>query len=259
MINVNPRESLKHRLSEGEKVVGTWCVLPTGDAVEAICGAGMDFAIIDLEHGPHSFETAANMARAAQVVGASALVRVPANHQEVILRALEIGSDGIVVPQIEDAKSAEMAIQSAKYFPEGCRGFSPFTRSGGFSANQVEDLARRKNSDTLCVLLVEGVSAIENLDEILVTPGIDVIYVGTYDLCQSAGHPGKPDHPEVIRLLEVCVEKIVGSGKTAGCLAQSTQQAINWRQMGIGFVALKADAAFLSDTVRSAVLEIQGS
>ena len=250
--------SLKSKFRDGKNVVGTWCVLPTGDAVEAICRSGMDFVIIDLEHGPHSFETAANMARAAQVVGATALIRVPVNQQEVILRALEIGSDGIVVPQIEDVDSAKMAIQSAKYFPEGSRGFSPFTRSGGFSAYQVEELAERKNADTVCVLLVEGVSAIENLEDILAVPGIDVIYIGTYDLCQSAGHPGNPDHPEVLRLLETCVEKIVASGKVAGCLAQSTQQAIQWHQMGIGFVALKADAALLSDTVRSARSEIRG-
>jgi len=248
--------SLKSRLIRGDNVVGTWCVLPTGDAVEAICHAGLDFVIIDLEHGPHSFETASNMARAAQVAGASALVRVPANQQELILRALEIGSDGVVVPQIEDPSSAQIATSSAKYFPEGCRGFSPFTRSGGFSAHGVEDLAQRKNADTLCTLLVEGVTGIENLDGILEIPGIDVIYIGTYDLCQSAGHPGNPDHPEVLRLLETCVEKIVGAGKTVGCLAQSTEQAIRWHRMGIAFVALKADVALLSDTVRAAVAEI---
>jgi 4-hydroxy-2-oxoheptanedioate aldolase len=250
--------TLKYRLGRGETVLGTWCVLPSGDAVEAICRAGMDFAIIDLEHGPHSFETAANMARAAQVAGASALVRVPANRQELVLRALEIGSDGVMVPQIEDAIAAELAVKSIKYFPEGQRGFSPFTRSGGFSAHQVENLAQRKNAETLCVVLVEGVSGIQQLDAILVTPGIDVIYIGTYDLCQSAGHPGQPDHPEVLSLLESCVRKIVESGKAAGCLAQSVEQANEWQQMGIAFIALKADVALLSDTVRAAVEEFRG-
>ena len=250
--------TLKSRLGRGDTVLGTWCVLPTGDAVEAICRAGMDFAIIDLEHGPHSFETAANMARAAQVAGASALVRVPANRQELILRALEIGSDGVVVPQIEDAMSAESAVKSTKYSPDGQRGFSPFTRSGGFSAHQVEDLAQRKNAETLCVLLVEGVTGIQQLDSILATPGIDVIYIGTYDLCQSVGHPGNPDHPEVLRLRESCVRKIVGSGRAVGCLAQSVKQVIAWQQMGIAFVALKADVALLSDTVRAAVEEVHG-
>ena len=108
------------------------------------------------------------------------------------------------------------------------------------------------------MVLVEGVSGIQQLDAILVTPGIDVIYIGTYDVCQSAGHPGQPDHPEVLSLLESCVRKIVESGKAAGCLAQSVEQANEWQQMGIAFIALKADVALLSDTVRAAVEEFRG-
>lgn len=237
--------TLRARLKNGENALGTWCVLPSSSSIEVIASTGFDFVIIDMEHGPHSFETGLDMARAAQFHNCSALVRVPGNLDTDILRALEIGSDGVLVPQISSMESARYALRAMKYGPLGNRGFSPFTRSGNWSATGAAERAQKKNEDTLSVLLVEGIEGINSLDEILTLETLDVVYLGTYDLSQSAGHPGQPNHPEVLKYVEQCVSKIRKSGKAAGCLAQTSEQVSRWKQIGIQFIPYLADCAIL--------------
>ncbi|MBI2320747.1 MAG: aldolase [Chloroflexi bacterium] len=236
---------LKERLRRGDTVLGTWSVLPSPAGANVIAAAGFDFLIIDMEHGPASFETAEDMVRAVEGAGATPLVRVPTNLDWLILRGLEIGAHGVVVPQIVTARDARAAVAAVKYHPEGERGFSPFTRSGGYTALHADRLAARENAQTLSVLLVEGVAGVQNLDDILGVPEIDVIYLGTYDLSQSAGHPGQPDHPEVVAFVERCVERIRARGVAAGCLAQSQADVERWHSIGIQFIAYLADCALL--------------
>jgi 4-hydroxy-2-oxoheptanedioate aldolase len=242
---VRKPNELKRRLQRGEPVLGTWSVLPSPSVANVIAAAGFDFLIIDLEHGPASLETAESMVRAVESEGRTPLVRVPANLDWLILRGLEIGAHGVVIPQVTTAEEARAAVRAVKYHPEGTRGFSPYTRSGGYSAGQGRELASRENVQTMAVLLVEGVTGIGNLDDILAVPGIDVAYLGVYDLSQSAGHPGEPDHPEVLAFVEACVSKIRAADVAAGCLAQSAADVDRFRELGIQFVAYEADCALL--------------
>lgn len=236
---------LKRVLAERRPALGTWCVLPSASTVNVIGAAGFDFVIVDMEHGPESFETAEAMVRAAETEGCTPLVRVPTNLDWLVLRALETGAHGVVVPQVATADDARQAIASIKYHPEGRRGFSPYTRSAGYGLGDPATLARRENAETLSVLLVEGLEGIANLDAIAEVPGIDVIYMGTYDLSQSAGHPGQPDHPEVRAYVEACVRKIDAKGIAPGILARSEQDLAGWLGMGIRFIAYQADCALL--------------
>jgi len=237
---------LKRVLGEGKSVLGTWSVLPSTSVANVIASAGFDFIIIDMEHGPSSFETAEDMVRAVESEGCTPLVRVPANQDWLILRALEIGTHGVVVPQITDAAEARKAIHAIKYYPEGLRGFSPFTRSAGYAPKNTREIAGTQNARTLSVLLVEGVSGIANLDGILEVSGIDVIYLGTYDLSQSAGYPGQPDHPEVLNYIRQCTVKIMDKGISVGILAQTEKDMANWLGLGIRFIAYQADCALLA-------------
>ena len=237
---------LKQDLLNGKPVLGTWSVIPSASAANIIGLSGFDFIIIDMEHGPGSFETAEDMVRACEVSGCTPLLRVPHNDESLILRGLEIGSHGIVVPNINNKLGAESAIKAIKYHPEGQRGFSPFTRSGGYTAKGADTLASRLNEQTLSVLLVEGTDGIKDLDNILDVPGIDVIYLGTYDLSQSIGFPGQTQHPEVMRLLKQCTKLIRENGKAVGCLAQSLDDLEHWLDIGIQFIPYLADCALLN-------------
>ncbi len=242
------KKTLKDKLHDGKSVIGTWSTIPSPSVVEVIAQAGFDFIIIDMEHGPMSFETAENMVRAAETKGCTPLVRVSANLDWQILRALEIGAHGVVVPQVTSPKEAERAIKAIKYYPRGERGFSPFTRAGGYTNQDTNKLAAKANKKTLSVLLVEGIQGIAELDSILKVPDIDVIYLGTYDLSQSAGHPGQPNHPDVLAYIKSCVGKIKKHSVAPGILIQDQVELKRAQDLGIQFLAYLADCAILYKT-----------
>ena len=249
--------SIKEKLHAGDIVLGTWCVIPSSTTIEIIGLAGFDFLIIDMEHGPASFETAENLVRAAEISGVTPLLRVPENNESTILRGLEIGSGGIIVPQISFRDDAVKAVRAVKYSPQGTRGFSPFTRSSQYSPIDTASISKTQNEKTLSVLLVEGVEGISRLEEIVEVDNLDVVYIGTYDLSQSAGHPGEPNHPDVIKYLEESVKIIRDSGKAAGCLAQSIKDVQNWRNLGIQFIPYLADCSIFMNACRDIISEVK--
>ena len=129
---------LKDKLKAGEVVLGTWTVISSPTLTEIMGSSGLDFIIIDHEHGPFNFDTSENMIRAAENVDCTPLIRVPENNQSYILRALEIGSHGILIPQIENKKEASYAVDSIYYSPKGNRGVSAFTRASNYNAMGVK-------------------------------------------------------------------------------------------------------------------------
>lgn len=244
---------LKQRLAAGEPVLGTWCVLPGAGAVNVLTAAGFDFVIIDMEHGPFGYSEVEDMVRAAESEGRNALVRVPCLDESAILRALETGAHGVVVPQISTADEARAAVSACKYHPEGTRGLSPYTRSGGYTANDNHDLTSRENARVLVTLLVEGVEGLANLDEIVAVPGVDAVYLGIYDLSQSVGRPGQVEHPDVLRAIADNVGRIRGAGVAAGCLVQCTDHVRTYARLGVRFFAWQADCSLLYEASRAAV------
>ena len=250
--------TLKGRLKAGRVVLGTWCTLVSPSVINVIATAGLDFAIIDMEHGPHSFQTAEDMIRAAEIEGCTPLIRVAKNDESLILNALDIGAHGVVVPHIETRSDAELAISHAKYYPVGKRGFSPFTRAGGYSLLNVKTHSRTQNEKTMMILILEGIEGIANLDEILtieqIEEKIDVIYIGAYDLSQAVGLPGEVDHPKVRKSLEMCVRKIRGRGLAAGGYVAKNGSDIKWMvDMGMQFITLLPDCTVLFHAFESLV------
>ena len=239
--------NLKSSLKEKNKVLGCWNIIPSPSVSEIIGLAGFDFQIIDMEHGGITFETAENMIRSIEISNSSSLLRVPTNDASFIQRALETGVHGIVVPNISSAQEAEQAVKACKYFPDGTRGFSPFTRSGRYVSDNATELAKVKNEETVVVLLVEGTKGLNNLPDILKVPNIDVIYLGLYDISQSLGHPGNLDHPKVIEYIEHYVKLISGAGLTPGTIAINDSK-LEWLiSLGFDFIAYQADCSILSN------------
>ncbi len=242
--------SLKDSLKKGKVVYGPWCVIPSPSTINIIASTGVDFVIIDMEHGPQGFETVEDMIRAAEVEDCTAIVRVAKNDESLILSALDIGAAGVIVPHIESRQDAEEAISHVKYYPVGQRGFSPFTRAGGYSLYNVKDHAKKQNQKTMVLLLLEGKGGINNLDDILsikdIRNKIDVIYIGAYDLSQAIGYPGQVDHPEVRRQLEVCIQKIRKKGVAAGGYVAKNDADIRWMtKLGMQFITLMPDCTAL--------------
>ena len=242
--------NFKKMLRSGEVVYGPWCVLPSASVINVIASTGVDFVIIDMEHGPHTFETVEDMVRASETEGCAPIVRVAKNDDALILSALDIGASGVIVPHIESKQDAERAIAYAKYHPVGSRGFSPYTRAGRYSLYNVKDHARRQNEETAVILLLEGRKGVENLNDILsikdIKDKIDAIYIGAYDLSQAYGFPGQVDHPEVIRHLEASIGQIRTKGIAAGGYVAKNDEDIKWMTaMGMQFITLLPDCSIL--------------
>ena len=238
---------LKKKLRDGETVVGTWLTTPSSSVANIIAAAGFDFLIIDMEHGPVSFKTAEDIVRATELESSTPLLRVSENNPDLILRGLEIGSHGIIIPQVESKVDAEEAVKSVKYYPLGNRGFSPFTRSAGYNSSRSSSLAEDENAETFVGLILEGKQGIENFDTIVSVPNIDLIYIGKYDLSQSLGIPGQVDHPKINKYLRIYTDKIREKGISVGSIAQSKQDVEEYQRIGINFIAYKADCGILDD------------
>ena len=242
---------LKTKLKSGEVVLGTWTVISSPTLTEIMGSSGLDFVIIDHEHGPFDFDMSENMIRAAENVDCTPLIRVPENNQSYVLRALEIGSHGILVPQIENKKEASQAIDSIYYSPIGSRGVSAFTRASGFNAMGVKGRNLLVNDKILSILLVESSEAISNIDEITEIDGIDVIYIGTYDLSHSLGTPDDIYSNEVMSVLEKTVIKIRDKGIACGVLAQSENDVVRWSSMGFQFIPYMAECGIIKEAFES--------
>lgn len=179
---------LKRKLRDGQIAIGLIASIPIPITVEMIGHAGFDFVIIDMEHVMINPETLENMIRAAELVGITALVRVPEVNSKDILRLLDSGALGIVVPHMESREQAERLVQAVKYFPEGKRSMNS-GRPGVFGKGDLVEYMRRANEETMIVPMIESREGVERVEEILTVPGIDMILEGAADLSQSYGVP----------------------------------------------------------------------
>lgn len=251
---MNDEKTLRQRLKGGEVLFGPWCVIPSGEVMDIVASAGFDFVIIDREHGTASTETVGGMIRAAQSRGVGALVRLGRINDEHILTALDLGADGVLTAHVESGEQAREVVSLCKYAPAGERGFSPYTRAGGYGGDDMAAHAKRQNERTLVGVILEGRQALEEIDAILETPHLDLVYVGAYDLSQSLGIPGEVDNPEIRQHLEVCVRKARDAGLAAGGFVARSADDVAWMvDIGMQFVTCLPDCAMLHRVMRQTV------
>ncbi len=238
------KNQLKERLKKGESVLGTWNGIPSPTVVNAIGLSGIDFVVIDTEHGPYSMETAENSIRAAEVAGCSPVIRVSTNEANLILRALDIGAHGVQVPHVSSKEDAVAAVNSAKYHPAGERGFTPFTRAGKYGLN-AKNHAKDANDQTLVVVHVEGTEGVKNLKDIASVKGIDVLFIGPYDLSQSLGKPGEVEDPQVIAAIRSAVKIAQSKGIACGAYARDEKYLDILIDCGVQYLTYLVDSAVI--------------
>lgn len=236
---------LKKKLNAGENVIGTWCIIPSAIAIDIIAGSGVDFIIIDTEHGPINFETAQNMIIACESHQVSPVIRVGGVNEAEILRALDIGAHCIQVPNVTDKNDIKRLIHMAKYPPLGNRGFSPFTRAGGYIGENAAKLVNEANNNVLLAIHIEGKDAFDNLDSILKIDGIDIIFIGLYDLSKSLGIPGDINNPIVLQMLKQSIQKITAAGKTPGSIVTNFDQMKEFINYGLRYITYAVDCDIL--------------
>lgn len=241
---------LKQKLADNQAVFGLLNSIPSSLLVEMTGYAGYDFVILDMEHASVNPETIENMVRAAECAVITPLVRVPVANPEIIMRVLDCGAQGIVVPHVTNHVAAEKAVAAARYHPYGCRGISG-GRTTGFGSIDLLTYFERANAEIMVSVMIEDKTGIDNLDEILAVPGIDMVLEGAVDLSQSYGVPGQPQHSAVQsaigRIASACRDKNIPfcavprtSNRYEIELKYGAQAYLLGDDRGVGFRALKA-------------------
>ena len=228
---------VKAKLRGGDAVVGSFCNLPSPEAVELLGWAGFDFVIIDAEHGPQSPETVATMVRGAEASGTTPLVRVATNEPQNILRYLDTGAQGLQMPMVNGPTDAQRAVAAALYPPQGRRGLAG-VRAAGFGLREsVADYAASANDEMLVIVQIETMEALVNRDAILSVPGIDVVFFGATDLSSSMGIPGQTRDERVINVIAEAGQAVMDAGLVAGTIVGTAEQAVEWQERGFRYIS----------------------
>ena len=231
--------SIRDTVAAGSPVCGAWISLGNTQSIEIMGKSGYDFLIIDTQHGGITFD---QVLPALQVLGSAtpALVRVPWRDSAQIMRAADLGAAGVIVPMISTAEEAAQAVAAIRYPPAGIRSFGPVRSYYTASSEAIEPL---------CFVMVETAEALQNLDAIAATPGLDGIFVGPVDLALSLGCGAAMKMPQpVLDAIDNIVSSCEKHGIIAGCASLGMDNAEDLLGRGVSLVAIGSDFAFLRNT-----------
>ena len=242
------RNSVREKLASGGVVASITARLVRGVEIAAIAkAAGFDTLYVDLEHNSFSLETTSQICLAALAGGIAPFVRVPAIAPEYFARVLDGGALGIIAPHIRDADDARAAVAYAKYPPLGERSYGGNMPHLGYRAMPPADSMAALNDATMVVVMIETVDALEHVKEIIGVDGVDMLLIGTNDLCGEFGIPGQYEHEKVHAAYRRCIAaaKAVGKHVGVGGLASRPKLVEQFVKMGARYVSTGADLGFL--------------
>ena len=179
--------------------IGSWIQIGNPTIAEIMASAGFDWLVVDLEHSAITLREAEDLIRVIDLKGVVPLVRLSSNNPEQIKRIMDAGSHGVIVPMVNTPEEAEMAVASVKYPPVGRRSFG-LARAQGYGA-RFEDYLAWQRENSLVIVQIEHINAVNCLESILSVEGVDAYFVGPYDLSGSLGIPGQFDHPEFLKTM----------------------------------------------------------
>ena len=227
MAELRPNRT-KEKLAAGE-IVTCLAGVDTPYLVDFVGQIGVDAVWLEAEHGPISFEDVGNLSRAADLWGMTPIVRVGSTDYSTIYRTLDMGAMGIVVPHVDTVEDARAVVEATKHAPIGRRGMFQPRQSFG-----VVDYLAKANDQSMSIVLIEDIQAVNNLDQILTVDHIDVYHVAPSDLAQSMGHIGDEEHSDVQKVIDDSISKIIAAGRTAGTTV-SAENVGKFRDRGVKF------------------------
>jgi 4-hydroxy-2-oxoheptanedioate aldolase len=219
-------------------------MVPRVEVLEMLALAGYEAVIIDLEHGPMGVADLPALAAFAKAAGVQSVARVGDSSPTSIAAVLDAGFDGIMVPHVSSGAVAADVVTAARFPPDGHRSLNPYVRGAWYDATSPERLAEF-NGHAAVVGMLEGQSAIENLDAILDVGGLDGLFVGPVDLSGELGYPGQPEHPEVVAAIKDIFDRCTQAGIATGVYAPTAERANEWFGLGASLVAVSADSAMM--------------
>jgi len=221
----------------GRRAIGAWLTVSSTFTAEAMARAGFDYLAVDLQHGSADWADLGAMIQVIDGAGCCAVVRVPWNDQPSIMRALDLGAAGVIVPMVSTPQEARSAADAVRYPPHGVRSFGP-TR--GYYLNDPNRI------DPACLIMIETKGGLENIAAIAATPGVDGLFVGAADLGLDLGlslslKPSPPILGAIDRVVEVCNDR----GITPGAAGMDTPSSQDFLTRGIRFLTLSSDIYYM--------------
>ena len=229
---------------DGKATIGGWLQLANAHSAEVLASLGFDWLCIDLQHGLIDYRDLTYMLPAIATAGTPPLVRVPWNEPYEIMKALDAGAYGVIVPMVNNRAEAEQAVSACRYPPDGLRSFGPI-RAALYGGAGYADEANRQIA---CIVMIETREALDNLDSIISTPGVDGVYIGPSDLAlalglRPVGDFDEPRHIEAVNeIFAICRKHDVA----AGIHTSSMQYTQRYLEQGFQFVTLGSDSGWLS-------------
>lgn len=244
---MNHLDLFRERLDSGRFCLGPAITLTDPVVTEALAPS-VDFFWIDLEHNPHSLETVTAHLIAARAGGAPALVRVPSSDTAWIKRVLDIGAEGIIVPQIRSVAEVRSVVSACRYPPMGSRGYGP-RRSCNYGRDDNQTYLAEANRRVFVAIQIETAEAYHALDAILDVPGYDSVVIGPNDLSGSLGLMGQLDHPQVVEAVGSIAARSRAAGRYVGIgMAPDVELALRAARQGVQWVQIGGDCGFLIES-----------
>lgn len=238
-------------------VFGTWLQSASPTVANILAHGGMDFVTVDMEHGPASFSEAESIMYAVEAGGSTPMIRLGDGSAPTILRACDTGCQGILVAHVQTAVEAESIVRAMRFFPDGERGMAPFTRMHDWSSEDLANKLTEANRWQLAGVLVEDHVGLANLDDMLAIEGLDLVYLGIYDISQAVGFPGQVDHPVVLEAVSSAVGRINAAGKAAGAVARDADHLRWLLKTGFRYISYLCDTALISQRARTVRAEFE--
>jgi 4-hydroxy-2-oxoheptanedioate aldolase len=243
-------KNLRERVLHGENLLGTWLNIGSSLTAEIVGKAGFDWTLIDLEHGCGTEADVLHQVQALESTPAAAVVRVESHARQRVHRMLDLGAHGIMFPRVNTVAEARDAVATMRYPPEGVRGMAIMNRACEFGATHKEYLAAA-NSTLLTIVQIETAEAVENVEAIAAVEGVDVLFIGPWDLSHSLGITAQFDQPLFQEAIRRTAQAAAAQGKMAGILLQKPGDVDHYLTAGYRFLACGSDGGLVYNGART--------
>jgi 2-keto-3-deoxy-L-rhamnonate aldolase RhmA len=247
--------TFRQRLVQGDRLVSTFVKTTSHQTVEVLSATGLDAVVLDAEHAPFGLESLDRCLGAALGVGMNALVRIPALRSDTILQPLDMGACGVLVPHVDDAAQAQLAVSAARYVG-GCRGFSTSARAGRYGDEAMSVHLRTSDEHAAVIVQIESMASVSNAGAIASVPGVDCLFIGPADLAVSLGVSSMTDERVQDAVAEVC-RQAIAAGCAVGSFVSDVTSIPPLAAQGVSFFVLGSDQSWLKRMARQLVAQVR--
>lgn len=251
--------NLKERLRKGECLVGTMVItLENPEIVKILKVSGFDFFLVDAEHGNMDYGAVAALMTVAREAGVTPMVRIPEVRREVVLKYMEMGARGLLLPNAETVEQARALVEYSKYYPMGNRGVSLFRPHTGFEkVGSPVEYMRLRNDENILMVQVESPKGVENVERMLDVEGIDAAFIGPNDLSQSMGIMGQTSHPDFIAAVDRVIAAASERKKFSGIHMMSTDALLPWMKKGMTLNLWSNEVLLIMEAAREGLARLR--